>query len=100
MINRKAIKRNFRILCRIESARHSQPVRQDILNAKYEDSRLVIRLINKQRVGSRHCVSELHVGDRIHNTSSEILEGFREHFQSLATHSDGTSFDKTYSKLV
>ena len=40
------------------------------------------------------------MGDKVFNTSSGILGGFRKHFQTLATPSDDQSFDKNYSDLV
>ena len=100
VINRKVTTTNLRKLCRIESACQRQTIRQEILDARYKDSKLFQRLINKQRGGSKHCINELHVGDKVFNTSSRILEGFREHFQTLASPSDDPSYDKNYSDLV
>ncbi|MCG7866749.1 MAG: hypothetical protein JAY74_10300 [Candidatus Thiodiazotropha taylori] len=58
------------------------------------------RLIRRQRGGSLQCVNELKVGDKVFTTKSEILEGFREHFCSLASPSDDPSFDGRHSDLV
>ena len=48
VINRKITTSNLRKLCRIESARQRQSARQEILDAKYEDTRLFHRLINRE----------------------------------------------------
>ena len=40
------------------------------------------------------------MGDKVFSTPSEIQEGFREHFEKLATPSDDPCFDKSYSDLV
>ena len=45
-------------------------------------------------------MNELHVGDKVYTTKSEILEGFREHFHNLATPSDDKSFDQSYSDQI
>ena len=100
VINRKTTTSNLRKLCRIESARQRQSARQEILDAKYEDTRLFHRLINKQRGHSKQVVNELHVGDKVFSTPLEIQQGFKEHFELLATPSDDQSFDKDYNNLV
>ena len=40
------------------------------------------------------------VGDKVFNSSSEIQEGFREHFEALATPNDDLGYDKKYSEQV
>ena len=100
VINRKITTSNLRKLCRIESARQRQSARQEILDAKYEDTRLFHRLINKQRGHSKQVVNELHVGDKVFSTPLEIQQGFKEHFDLLATPSDDQSFDKDYNSSL
>ena len=41
-----------------------------------------------------------HVDGKIFHTEKGILDGFREHFQALATPNDVPGFDKTYGDLV
>ena len=103
LVNKKVTTSNLRKLCRIESARQRQNARQEILDAKYENAKLFHSLIRRQRgrgEGSTQCVNELHVGDKVYTTKSEILEGFREHFHNLATPSDDKSFDQSYSDQI
>ena len=45
-------------------------------------------------------VNELHVGDKVFSIPLEIQQGFKEHFELLATPSDDQSFDKDYNNLV
>ena len=45
-------------------------------------------------------MNELHVGDKIYHSDSDILNGFREHFQSLSTPNDVPGYDKRYGHLV
>ena len=45
-------------------------------------------------------MNELHVGDKVFSTPLEIQQGFKEHFDLLATPSDDQSFDKDYNNLV
>lgn len=100
VVNKKVATYNLRKLCRIESARQRQTVRQEILDARYENTRLFHKLISRQRGGAAQCVNELHVGDKVFHTKAGILEGFREHFENLATPSNDKSFDQGYSDLV
>ncbi|MEW8547754.1 MAG: reverse transcriptase family protein, partial [Candidatus Thiodiazotropha sp.] len=100
VINKKVTTRNLRKLCRLESARQRQTIRQEILDARYEDTRLFHKLIKRQRGGSLQCVNELRVGDKIYTSKEEILDGFREHFSSLATPSGDSSFDTKHGNLV
>ena len=60
----------------------------------------VIQLVNKQRGSSRHCVNELSVNGQMYKTDITILDGWRDHFKSLATPSNEIDSDKKYSKLV
>ena len=97
---KKVTTQNLRRLCRLGSAKQREEKRQEILDAKLEDSGLFHRLINRQRGGQRQCVNELHVDEKTFHTEEGILEGFREHFQMLATPCDVPGFDRTYGNLV
>ena len=74
--------------------------RQEILDAQSSDTKLFHKLVNKQRGSSRHCVNELSVNGQVYKTDITILDGWRDHFKSLATPSNEIDSDKKYSKLV
>ncbi|MCG8047714.1 MAG: reverse transcriptase domain-containing protein, partial [Candidatus Thiodiazotropha endolucinida] len=100
VINKKQSTQKLRKMCRMESARQREARRQEILDAKYEDSGLFHRLIRKQRGRLRQCVNELHVNGNIYHTEIDIMQGFREHFQSLAASSEVPGMDKRYCDTV
>ena len=58
------------------------------------------RLIKKQRGRLKQCVNELHVNGNTYHTDTDILEGFREHFQDLATTNEVPGVDMKYCNLV
>ena len=84
----------------MESARQRETRRQEILDAKYEDSGMFHRLIKKQRGRLKRCVNELQVNGNTYYSKDDILEGFIEHFQALAKSNDVPRFDKKYGELV
>ena len=45
-------------------------------------------------------VNELHEDGKTYHSDSDILKGFREHFQSLSTPNDVPGYDKNYGDLV
>ena len=98
VICKKLITQNLRKMCRMESARQREARRQEILDAKHEDSRLFHRLIKKQKGRLKQCVNE-HVNGNIYHTETDIMEGFREHFQALATTNEVPGVDKKYCNL-
>ncbi|MCG7868271.1 MAG: reverse transcriptase family protein, partial [Candidatus Thiodiazotropha taylori] len=100
LIAKKITTQNLRRACRMESARQREVKRQEILNAKFEDSGLFHRLIKKQRGRLKQCVNELHVDDNTFHSEAGILEGFRQHFHSLASEREVPGFDKKYGNLV
>lgn len=54
------------------------------MDDKSSDVALFHRLIMKQRGKLGACVNELHVGNEIYKTESEILSGWHRHFGQLA----------------
>ncbi|MCG7866407.1 MAG: hypothetical protein JAY74_08520, partial [Candidatus Thiodiazotropha taylori] len=84
LINKKLASANLRRICRFETAKVLEKTRQEILDAKAEDSKLFHKLVNKQRGKLKHCINELHVGGKVYDSSTGILDGWHEHFRSLA----------------
>ena len=58
------------------------------------------KLVNKQRGKLSSCVNELHVGDQVYKTDADIITGWWQHFEQLATPSHDPRFDKDYEKMV
>ena len=100
VINKKFTTSYLRKLCRIEAAKAKEESRQMILDARTRDARLFHKLINKQRGKLRYCVNEVTVNGSICKTDTEILQGWRQHFASLATPTDSADFDKKYRHQV
>ncbi|MEW8548514.1 MAG: reverse transcriptase domain-containing protein, partial [Candidatus Thiodiazotropha sp.] len=100
VINRKLTTIHLRKLCRIEAAKAREVQRQEILDAKASDVKFFHKLINKQRGNLKLCVNELHVGNEVYSSRSDILTGWLEHFKTLATPTDKATFDEEYKRLV
>ena len=79
VVNKKTATKRLRKLCRVESAKARGADRQQILDARSNDTKLFHKLIDKQRGRSNICVNELNVGDSTYSTSSGVLQGWREH---------------------
>ena len=88
-------------------------IRHEILESRTHDSKLFHKLINRQRgkvsncINELHvvckasnCINELHVASDMFRTKNEILCGWHQHFNQLATPKDSPAFDNTYKKLV
>lgn len=55
--------------------------------------KLFRKLINKQRGKQKFCVNERSVNDTAFKSNTEIVTGWREHFETLATPSENNNFD-------
>ena len=59
------------------------------------------KLVKKQRGNQRFCVNELHVDGKVYNDFGEgVLQGWFQHFKSLAEPSVNADFDEKYKKQV
>ena len=58
------------------------------------------KLIRQQRGKVNKFIDELHVGDSVFKTDTEILIGWKSHFASLAKQSDRMDFDHSYLDTV
>ena len=101
LISKKLASVNLRRICRFEMAKVREGSRQEILDARSENTRLFHKLVNRQRGKLKFCVNELHVDGKVYSDAgSGILEGWFEHFKSLATPSENPDFDDNYKQLV
>jgi hypothetical protein len=58
------------------------------------------KLIRQQRGKLDRFIDELHVGDSVFKTDTEILIGWKSHFANLAKESDRMDFDHSYLDTV
>lgn len=100
VINKKHTTNYLHKLCRIEAAREREQFRQEILDARSTDTKLFHKLVNKQRGNRGGCVNELTANGHIYRTEEGILNGWRDHFETLATPNDNEDFDMKYARLV
>ena len=80
------------------AAKHNEE-RQEILNAKSENTQLFHKLIRKQRGNLAGCVDELHVSGDVYKGDG-VLSGWYEYFKTLSSSSESQSFDQDYHHLV
>lgn len=101
VISKKLASVNLRKICRFESAKIREGARQEILDARSEDTKMFHKLINRQRGKLKFCVNELHVDGEVYSDVGDgIMRGWFEHFKSLATPSENPDFDEHYRRLV
>lgn len=98
VVQRKATKKLLRCKQRIMAATNRQKELDTIMEADSSDKKLFYKLVGKQRKSSTMNTKELKIGDQILNTDKDILEGWRRHFETLATPSHNTGFDEVYKQ--
>jgi hypothetical protein len=86
-------------LCREEVAKKRIAEREELIEARRMDHTLFYRLINKQRGKLSRCIDELNVDGNVYK-SDNILEGWRKHFEELATESDPNEYDQDYLHIM
>jgi hypothetical protein len=64
------------------------------------DNKLFHKLIRQQRGKLNRVIDELHVGDSVFKTDTEILIGWKNHFANLAKESGGPTYNPTVRSLV
>lgn len=99
MIAKREKREALRRVCRNQVAAKHNEERQEILNAKFENTQLFHRLIRKQRGKHSSYIDELHVSDKVYKGEG-VLSGWFEHFQELSSASENLSFDLDYHRLV
>ena len=75
LAQKKMTSKVLRQLCRKENAQQYIRDKQEILDAKIQDTALFHKLINKHRGSLGVFLNELHVGDSKFRTDGEILQG-------------------------
>ena len=81
---KKDSKRNFRKTYRVEIVMRQTKLKEEIMTARTNDTNLFHRLVNAQRKNNTD-IDELRVGNKLFCGQEEVLLGFKEHFQNLAT---------------
>ena len=100
LINKKLTSYNLRRFCRTEVAQRRIKERQELIEAKTMDNKLFHKLIRQQRGKLNRAIDELHVGDSVFKTDTEIQIGWKNHFANLAKESDRMDFDHSYLDTV
>ena len=100
VIQKKECKKQFRKSYRIELAKRQSEEKFKIISTRTRDSRLFHKLVNKQREHGRNSIEELQVGKASFSGTSEILQGFRKHFESLANGITDSKYDEKYHNQV
>ena len=99
LIAKREKRQALRRVCRIQMAAKHNEERQEILNAKSENTLLFQKLIRKQRGNLAGCVDELHVSGEVYKGDG-VLSGWYEHFKTLSSSSERQSFNQDYHHLV
>ncbi|WAR12312.1 LOW QUALITY PROTEIN: POLR-like protein, partial [Mya arenaria] len=99
LIKRQESKKKFRSVYRQNLANKDRMEKQKILEARQSDSKLFHRLVSAQRKKGSVFINDLHVGER-RFPEENILEGFKQHFESLAQESSNDLYDDQYHSLV
>ena len=99
-MEKKEFRENFRKSCRVEIAKRQSEEKLKIITTRTRDSRLFHKLVNKQRGNVRNFIEDLQVGDTTFNGENQMLQGFKEHFESLANDSTNAKYDDKYHTQV
>ena len=75
----------LRQIYRRENAHQCMRDKQEIPDAKDQDTALLFRFVYKHRNKPGVHLNELHVGESIFKAEEEILEGWKKYFSELAT---------------
>jgi len=94
----KDSKRNLRKTYRVEIAMRQTKLKEEIMTARTKDTKLFHRLVNAQRKNNMD-IDELYVGNKLFCGQEEVLLGFKEHFQNLATEKCNPNFDEEYHNI-
>jgi hypothetical protein len=73
-------------------------LKEEIMTARTKDTKLFHRLVNAQRKNNTD-IDELDVGNKLFCGQEEVLMGFKEHFQNLATEKFNPNFDEKYNNI-
>ena len=98
-MKKKLCKKKFRSCCRIEIAQKFIKNKEDIMQAKRYDNKLFYKLINKQRGSSSSVITDLTAGEQCFSGEENVIDGFKLHFQNLATKQNDNEYDNFYNQV-
>ncbi|MES9904479.1 MAG: reverse transcriptase domain-containing protein [Sedimenticola sp.] len=99
LLKKKETTVNLRREIRLEVAKNRNKDKETIMHSRQQDNALFHRLINKQRGKSRMFIEDLYVGNELYSNDN-ILDGWHQHFKSLATREDYTGYDTDYLNMT
>ena len=100
LIAKKISKKEFRREIRIEVARRRDEEKERIMETRTRDNKLFHQLVRKNRSKGRDFIMDLNVGDICFSGEQDVLAGFQQHFQQLASESEGNVVAKEYYENV
>lgn len=96
---RKKINRELRKQQRIQNAIIREKKQEEIMQANLKDKQLFYKLVRKQRKTPHTETTELEANGSIYK-DEDILDGWTDHFASLATPSQDPHFNEEYNEQV
>ena len=100
LVQKKESKRKFRSCCRIEAAKRFIKHKEHIMEAKCYDSKTFHKLVKKNRGSNSVAISDLNVQNKCYSGEENVIDGFKYHFESLATMKDDPDYDIEFNNLV
>ena len=96
----KKAKRRLRQLQRQQAYTEREALYREIMTAEKEDQQLFYKLVNKQRKYQQQATNTIILEGMEMNTHEEILQGWKVHFQKLATPEDNSNTERDFEDLV
>ena len=96
----KKAKRRLRQLQRQQAYTEREALYREIMTAEKEDQQLFYKLVNKQRKYQQQATNTIILEGIEMNTHEEILQGWKVHFQKLATPEDNSNTERDFEDLV
>ena len=85
---------------RIEIAKRFIKYKEDIMEAKCYDSKTFHELVKQNRGSSSTIINDLNVNEQCFNGEENVINGFKSHFESLATVKEDPDYDKEFKSLT
>lgn len=99
-LKRREAKRLLRRLQRQTHIRKSVALQKEIMDASDFDQKLFFRLVNKQRHRNTAYTELLEVDGEQLSTTDDIINGWKVHFERLATPATDTNFNQEHYDIV
>ena len=90
----------FRSCCRIEIAKRFIKHKEDIMEAKCYDSKTFHKLVKQNRGSNSTTINDLYVNEQCFSGEENVIDGFKSHFESLATIKEDPEYDKEFKSLT